>query len=74
MPMPAPAIRARRHIEARAPGRHIDGRQSTSITKKYGSPVIATGITPNSIASELVVTLMQLTTPVSGQASVAGLV
>src|SRR6266513_2428979 len=49
--------------------RHSWGRQATTIGTKNTSPSSATGM-PNTVDCSLVVTLVQLTTPVSGQASV----
>ena len=58
-------------IDPLTPGRQAHGTHRPTTANDQTSPMTATGI-PNTMDSGLVVTNVQLTTPVSGHASAAG--
>jgi hypothetical protein len=71
MAAPVPEAARRARSTHAAPERHAQGRVKAVMATAHTSPRTASG-TPGTTDHELVVTSMQLTIPVSGQASAVG--
>jgi len=70
--MPAVADPSRTSVHSRPVRRQPAGVSRAVMARKYTAPARATGMRPHSIDSALVVTRVQLMTPVLGQDSAAG--